>query len=76
MQAEIKNLISGEQEDQIYKIREFIRELSSVQDLYYERLKANLGFDPKLEEFLFDYVYNSDEDTFEEYLSHFKNINL
>jgi len=76
MQAEIKNLISGEQEDQIYKIREFIRELSAVQDLYYERLKAKLGFDPKLEEFLFDHVYNSDEDTFEEYLSRFKNINL
>lgn len=76
MQAEIKYLISGEQEDQIYKIREFIRELSSVQDLYYERLKAKLDFDPKLEEFLFDYVYNSDEDTFEEYLSRFKNINL
>lgn len=67
------NKLTGAHEDQIAKTREFIQELSRVQDLYYETLKTELNFlSAKGEEFLFDYIFNSGEEiTFEEYLDKF-----
>lgn len=64
--------IKGEHEDLIFKNREFIQELSRVQDLYFETLMMELvddGFKDELGEHLFDYIYNCDEEeTFDEYL--------
>jgi len=67
------NKLTGAHEDQIAKTREFIQELGRVQDLYYETLKTELNFlSAKGEEFLFDYIFNSGEETtFEEYLDKF-----
>lgn len=63
------NKLTGAQEDLIFKTREFIRELSKVQDLYYESLKTELSLNAEVEDFLFDYIYNWDEPiTFEEHL--------
>lgn len=71
--------ILGTHEDLIYKNRAFIKEPQSVQDLYfntlfeemwetglYETMKRELFND-----FLFDYIYNCDDNTldFEEYLT-------
>lgn len=67
------NKITGAQEDLIFKTREFIRELSKVQDLYYESLKAELNLTADVEDFLFDYIYNWDEPvSFEEHLEKYK----
>ena len=66
------NSITKEHEDLIYRNRAFIQELGRVQDLYYETLTTELGLSDKSEEFLFDYIYNSGEETsFEEYLAKF-----
>lgn len=66
--------IKGETEDKIWKVREFVSELSKVQDKYYEDLVNELGEElDGVEDFLFDYVYNNQdyEGTFEEYLAGF-----
>lgn len=71
--------ILGKHEDQIYKTREFIRELGRVQDTYLENLFKTLEQEQFSKQFvspeeandwLFDYVFNCDEEiTFEEYLA-------
>ena len=66
--------ITGEQEDEIYRVKEFITELGNVQELYFERLREYMGYksDSDDDEALFDYIYNhSKEETFEEYLDRF-----
>lgn len=64
--------INGKHEDLIYKNRNFIQELSKIQDLYFDTLFAELeddGFPKDLELTLFDYIFNSnDGETFGEYL--------
>lgn len=64
--------IKGKWEDLIYKNKEFIRELKTVIDSYYDSLVFELendGFDNEYEENLFDYIFNYDgEEEFEEYL--------
>jgi hypothetical protein len=57
-------------EDEIHRVREFISELSKVQDSYFEELCDKLGLIPSGREWLFDYVFNRSDDyeTFEEYL--------
>ena len=63
------NKITGAQEDLIFKTREFVQELSKVQDLYYNTLKEELNLAKEAEDFLFDYIYNWDEPiSFEEHL--------
>jgi len=60
-------------EDEIYKVKNFINELQRVQDQYFNKLVSNLRIDSQGEEFLFDYIYNGDEEdnekTFEEYIT-------
>ena len=69
------NSITKEHENLISKYRWSIQELGRVQDLYYETLTTGLGLSDKAEEFLFDYIYNSGEETsFEEYLAKFGEI--
>ena len=55
-------------EEEIELTRQFIREWSALQDFRYNTLIQQLDLTEKGEEFLFDYVFNSDENTFEEYL--------
>lgn len=56
-------------EDEIYRVKTFINELSLVQDRYHKDLCKKLGTTDEGSDWLFDYVYNhTDADTFEEYL--------
>jgi len=71
--------IKGEWEDEIYRVKTFINELSKVQDQYFENLFEELQTDKFSDEFeseedanewLFDYIFNGgNEVTFEEYLA-------
>ena len=58
-------------EEKIEQTKKFIRSLSELQDELYTNLLEEIDIDPDVEEFLFDYVFNSDENTFEEYLKFF-----
>lgn len=61
-------------EDKIFKSREFIKELNKVQDKYYNRLCSDLRIHHTIEDALFDYIFNEENDiSFEEYL---ENIGL
>jgi hypothetical protein len=65
-------------EDAIYKAKTFIRELEKVQSLYFEKLVSDLNLNSEGEQWLFDYVYNSEDeyDGFDHYLdNHNKNYN-
>jgi len=58
-------------EDEIFRVRQFIKELSNVQDQYFKQLSEDLGMTEEGEDWLFDYVFNGpleESDTFEEYL--------
>ncbi len=58
-------------DDSIFKVKDFINELSRVQDSYFESLCFELGLDEghRLRDYLFDYVFNEDKMvTFGEYL--------
>jgi hypothetical protein len=58
-------------EDSIFKVKDFINELSRVQDSYLESLcfELGLGDGDELKDHLFDYVYNEQKMvTFGEYL--------
>ena len=66
--------IKAEHEDLIWKNREFIKELSNVQELYYNTLVQELNLTERIEGLLFDFIYNDDgQITFEEYLSNYTN---
>jgi hypothetical protein len=57
-------------DDSIFKVKDFINELSRVQDAYFESLcfELELG-EGELKDHLFDYVYNDQKMvTFGEYL--------
>jgi len=63
-------------EDAIYKTRTFIRELEKVQTSYFDKLVSDLKLNQDGEQWLFDYIYNSEDkyDGFEHYLDdHNKN---
>jgi len=58
-------------DDSIFKVKDFINELSRVQDSYFESLCLELGIEEgnRLHDYLFDYVFNEDKMiTFGEYL--------
>jgi hypothetical protein len=58
-------------DDSIFKVKDFINELSRVQDAYFESLCFELGLDSedRLRDHLFDYIYNEEQlITFGEYL--------
>jgi hypothetical protein len=66
--------MSKHPDDQIFKVKDFINELSRVQDSYFESLcfELELG-EGELKDHLFDYVYNErDPLTFGEYLDRMK----
>jgi hypothetical protein len=58
-------------EQKIAKYKAFIMELSEVQESYYQKLVKEINISAKDEEYLFDYIYNADFTTFEDYLAQF-----
>jgi hypothetical protein len=64
--------MSKHPDDRIFAAKDFINELSKVQDRYFKKLCKKLKIDPELEDHLFDYIYNEDKMiTFGEYLDMF-----
>lgn len=63
-------------DDAIVKVKDFINELSNVQDQYFNKLVKDLNLNTEGEEWLHDYIYNSGEEgkylTFDEHLSFYK----
>jgi predicted DNA-binding protein (UPF0278 family) len=45
-------------EDAIYEVKEFFRKLQDVQEDYFQRLSKGLKLTEEGEEYLFDYIYN------------------
>ena len=63
-------------DDKIYTTWITLRDLSQKQEEIFEALVKDLHLNLKGEQWLFDYIYNSEEEekyiTFEEYLSFYK----
>lgn len=63
-------------DDAIIKVKDFINELSNVQEQYLTKLVEDLNLNSEGEDWLHDYIYNSGEEgkylTFEEHLSFYK----
>ena len=61
--------MSKHPDDRIFATKDFINELSKVQDRYFKKLCRKLEIPKEVEDHLFDYVYNEhDQITFGEYL--------
>jgi hypothetical protein len=54
--------------EKIELTKRFIRSLAELQDEHYTILLQETDISPNAEDFLFDYVYNSNFTTFEAYL--------
>jgi hypothetical protein len=54
--------------EKIELTKKFIRSLSELQDELYTNLLEEIDIDPDVEDFLFDYVFNSSNTTFAAYL--------
>jgi hypothetical protein len=56
-------------DDRIMATKDFINELSKVQDRYFKKLCLKLELPKETEDYLFDYIFNESGDvTFGEYL--------
>lgn len=66
----MKKELTGEQEDEIFKVKDFIDELNVVIDSYFKKLVKKLELNEKGEEWFFDYIYNDDSKSrgFSDYL--------
>lgn len=58
-------------EDVIYQERQFIREINSIVNNKFEKLVKDLRLDEAGADWLFDYIYNCDDETisFDEFLN-------
>jgi hypothetical protein len=58
-------------EDVIYQERQFIREINSIVNDKFDKLVKDLGLDEAGADWLFDYIYNCDDETisFDEFLN-------
>ena len=66
----MKNKITGEDEDLIFKNKQFISELTNVQSLYFNTLCEELELNKLGNEHMFDYIFNDNDDIgFDEYLA-------
>ena len=62
-------------EDEIFRVAEFLKELTKVQEDKFKQLAVDLQLTATGEEWLFDYIYNSfpeDGLSFDEYLAKYK----
>ena len=56
-------------DDRIFAAKDFINELSKVQDRYFKKLCRKLDLPKETEDYLFDYIFNETRPiTFGEYL--------
>jgi hypothetical protein len=64
-------------EDAIYEVKMFFNKLKDVQDDYFERLSKGLKLTEEGEEYLFDYIYNVDNenDGVDDFFCYLQNIN-
>jgi hypothetical protein len=62
-------------EDQIHKAKTFINELEKVQEEYFTRLVENLDLSKEGEDWLFDYIYNSSENEFDDFQHYLNGFN-
>ena len=61
--------MSKHPDDRIFATKEFINELSKVQDRYFKKLCRKLDLPKEIEDYLFDYIFNEKVlITFGEYL--------
>ena len=61
--------MSKHPDDRIFAAKDFINELSKVQDRYFKKLCRKLDLPKEAEDHLFDYIYNETRPiTFGEYL--------
>jgi hypothetical protein len=49
-------------EDAIYEVKTFINKLQEVQEDYFQRLSKGLKLTEEGEEYLFDYIYNTNNE--------------
>ena len=64
-------------DDRIMATKDFINELSKVQDRYFKKLCLKLELSKETEDYLFDYIFNESGDvTFGEYLDRMGRGNL
>lgn len=66
--------LSGADEDEIYRVKTFVTELSKIQNSYFENLSDKLKIDSDEDgDWLFDYIFNDVSDlSFVEYLENYK----
>ena len=64
-------------EDAIYEVKMFFNKLKDVQDDYFERLSKGLNLTEEGKDFLFDYIYNVDNenDGIDDFFHYLQNIN-
>ena len=69
--------MSRHPDDRIMATKDFINELSKVQDRYFKKLCRKLELPKETEDYLFDYIFNErSEVTFGEYLDRMGRGNL
>ena len=66
-------VVEPSHEDDIYRVKNFVGELSKIQDQYLKELSAKMNLTERGDDFLFDYVMNDYKDCedFEHYLEKF-----
>lgn len=57
--------------ESIDKTKFLISELTKIQALYYDTLRDELGVMDESEDWLFDYIYNVEEGSFEDFLKRY-----
>ena len=64
-------------EDAIYEVKMFFNKLKDVQDDYFERLSKGLNLTEEGKDFLFDYIYNIDNenDQIDDFFYYLENLN-
>lgn len=64
--------ITPENISQVEEYKKYINDLSKVQDKLFTDLENLLELDDdKMNDYVFDYIYNGDESSFEKYLARF-----
>ena len=64
--------ITPENISHVEEYKKYINDLSKVQDKLFTDLENLLELDDdKMNDYVFDYIYNGDESSFEEYLARF-----
>ena len=64
-------------EDAIFEVKMFFNKLKDVQDDYFERLSKGLNLTEEGKDFLFDYIYNIDNenDQIDDFFYYLENLN-